>query len=322
MKNIKQFVSLFLLMVGMVWSANATDVLGNQELKKDKRIPAAEFEQVTVEGNFNVNITYAIRCDIEVEAESNLLEYIVTEVKGKALNIKVAKKTKLVPTMPMTINLTLPLISKLTYNGEGDVSLTSVPTSKFEITMEGVCKCILNNVSTTAMKATFSNSCTVIFKEVMGGDTKMAFNDKSTCEIDHFTAGKFNLTAATVNPLKFDRLSAESMNLTASNTGSLSFQSTAITKELSANVTNASEITVTGTAASIEVVTSGTSNFDASGVSNEKAKVTNTGSATVKVAPTASLDVTLGNTGNLEYKNRPKIKLENNGSGQLINKNL
>lgn len=322
MKHLKQFLSLFVLIVATVWSANATDVLGNQDPKKEKRTTDAPFEQVIVEGNFIVNITYAIRCDIEVDAESNLHEYILTEAKGKTLNVKVAKKVKLVPNMPMTINITMPLITKLQYDGEGEVSLMSVPTSKFEITLSGICKCTMNNVSTTAMKATFSNSCTVLCKDVIGGDTKMVFNDKSTCLLDHFTASKFNLTAATINPIKFDGLSAETLTLTSNSTGAIDFKAMALAKELSAKVTDASVITATGTAPSIVIESTGSGNIDASGVSNEKSKITNNGSATVKVSPTGSLDVVLGKTGSVEYKNRPKIKLENSGSGQLINKNL
>lgn len=322
MKNLKQFLSLFVLIIATVWSANATDVLGNQDPKKEKRAIAAPFEQVIVEGNFNVNITYAIRCEVEVDAESNLHEYILTEAKGKTLNIKVAKKAKLVPNMPMNINITMPLITKLQYNGEGELSLLSVPTSKFEITLSGICKCTMNNVSTTAMKATFSNSCTVLCKDVIGGDTKMIFNDKSTCSLDHFTASKFNLTAATGNQLKFDGLSAESLTLTANNSGAINFVSMALSKEFSAKVTNSSVITATGTAPSIVIESTGSGTIDASGVSNEKSKITNNGSSTIKVSPTGSLDVVLGNTGSVEYKNRPKIKLENSGSGQLINKNL
>ena len=131
MRNSKQ-IFLFVAMAFAVLFAQAKDVIGNRELKKDSRSVAA-FQQINVNADFDIIIDYAITPKVEVEAESNLLEVIVTEVKGKALNIGIAKKTKIVNNFPMEI-VVLPICKENWERSPSSGFITSVHFSIFAST--------------------------------------------------------------------------------------------------------------------------------------------------------------------------------------------
>lgn len=321
MKPFHHFCITLCLILGITLSAQAADIVGNNELKKEKRNFETPFTEIISEGDFNIRITYSVTCEVEIEAESNLIEHIVTEAKGKSLTIKAAKKSKLLPNMPMTIHITMPLISKATYNGTGTLSIDAIRTEKFELSTNGNCQTTLQKLSSSSMKITLADNGNITGSDIASGDTKITLKDKSVGTFNSLAASKLSLTAGTINAIKFEKVTADNVDITANNSGSIDLLISTIKKAITLNVSQASAITLSGTAPAMTITTSGSNTIDAMGLNNEKCKVTNTGSGTVKVATTGSLDIVLDKSANIEYKNRPKIKFENNGSGQIINKN-
>jgi hypothetical protein len=114
MKKSILFLSIPLLAAIMVFSSFVWQeherVKGNGDVKQEKR-PASAFKDIGTSGEFKVYIQQGNTHSIEIEAESNLLPYIVTEIDGKELEIKVKKGYSIKPTKPVNVYVTMEQIS-------------------------------------------------------------------------------------------------------------------------------------------------------------------------------------------------------------------
>lgn len=98
------------------------------------------YDQVNVGGFFDVELVAGSEGTLTIEGESNLLEYIVTEVKGTALKIKVKKGKNLRPSKRMMIKVTVPFqdLDEVTLAGSGDVwNSDMIKTQEFRTSVAG-----------------------------------------------------------------------------------------------------------------------------------------------------------------------------------------
>lgn len=93
-------------------------VKGNGETKEESR-QATSFRKISSSGAFEVFIQQGGTHSIRVEAESNLLPYILTEVEGNKLNVHVKRGYNIQPTKKVNIYITLQELESLTSSGAG-----------------------------------------------------------------------------------------------------------------------------------------------------------------------------------------------------------
>lgn len=100
-----------------------------------------EYDAVALSGWFDVDLVDGKEGEITLEGESNLLEYIKTEVKDGKLVIKVEKGVNLKPSSwDDGIRITVPVetISSLALSGSGDiVGKKTIKSDRFRTAMSG-----------------------------------------------------------------------------------------------------------------------------------------------------------------------------------------
>lgn len=308
-----------LVLACAIFVVNADEIPGNQELKKDSRI-VTEFQQVVVNADFNISITYAISPKVEVEAESNLHQYIITEVKGKTLNISVAKKTRLAPNYPINITLCASALNKIQFNGNGDVTADGIPSDKMELILSGKGICTVNNLKTNSLKITAGNDFTVNMKDVISnGAAKIALSDNVSGNIGNLTAPKIDIESASLGSTRWASVQTDALNLNVTAAGNMTFTGFA-GKDVKTTMNSTGTVDMSGTTRNVDVTLSNAANFDALALTCEKAKVVNNGTGDAGVNATSNLDVTITSAGNISFKGDLKISYTNTGSGQLIKK--
>lgn len=89
MKTVKftLVLSLFILLFGTNSCIDDIFLEGNGDLQSEFRV-ASGFEEIASSGDFNVTITPGSKYSVEVNAESNILPYIETDVVGNTLKIR------------------------------------------------------------------------------------------------------------------------------------------------------------------------------------------------------------------------------------------
>jgi hypothetical protein len=95
------------------------------------------FKQVKSEGAFDVHITSGDEFDIIVNAESNLLPYIETDVNNHTLRIYVRGIHNVKNQLPMEVYVTTPYLEGITQSGSGMISSDHFSSDHFDVIISG-----------------------------------------------------------------------------------------------------------------------------------------------------------------------------------------
>lgn len=95
-------------------------ISGNGAIKTETR-QVKDFSKVDAAGVFHVYITQGNAPAVKVEADENLLPYIVTEVNGNHLLLKTRKNVDIKPSRPVKVYLTMQEIEALNVSGVSEI---------------------------------------------------------------------------------------------------------------------------------------------------------------------------------------------------------
>ncbi len=121
------------------WWSGSKKVKGNGNMTTIDR-NVGSYDKVNVSGSFDVFLISGDEGDIKIEAEENLMEYIITETRGSALKIKVEDGYNLQPSKRYGIVITVPFedLDEVTLAGSGDVEAKAlIEARNFECAVAG-----------------------------------------------------------------------------------------------------------------------------------------------------------------------------------------
>ena len=126
----KYFKILFTLILGLAfstsfsqgWWGNGKGVKGNGDVTTVTR-NVGKYDAIACAGFMDFKLVEGSEGKITIEGESNLLEYIITEVKDGKLKVKVKKGKSLRPSKNKPLLITIPYkdVSYVSLSGSGDV---------------------------------------------------------------------------------------------------------------------------------------------------------------------------------------------------------
>ena len=133
-------LALALLLAGTAAAQWGRRIKGNGKMTTEER-STGDYDGVAVAGFFDVDLVAGNEGNVTVEAEENLLEYIVTEVKNGTLHIKVEKGVNIRPSnWSHGVRVTVPVeeVEEVSLSGSGDiVGKTTLRASNFSTSMAG-----------------------------------------------------------------------------------------------------------------------------------------------------------------------------------------
>lgn len=121
------------------WWSGSKKIKGNGNMKTETR-NVSGYDAVELEGSMNVQLISGTEGNLKVEAEENLLEYIVTEVSGDELKISTQKGYNLDPSANNKITVVVPFkdLSRVSLTGSGDIRSTDrITAENFEVKITG-----------------------------------------------------------------------------------------------------------------------------------------------------------------------------------------
>lgn len=118
------------------WWTGSKKVTGNGDMTTQNR-RVSDYDQISLEGSMDVELIAGREGNLKVEAESNLIEYVLTEVSGGKLKISVENGINLQPSRNKTIKITVPFesLDQVSLTGSGDI-YTSNPINSGEFTVQ------------------------------------------------------------------------------------------------------------------------------------------------------------------------------------------
>lgn len=114
-------------------------VKGNGELETITR-NVGDYDAINVAGFFDVTLVAGNEGELTIEGESNLLEYIETEVDGDRLTIKVKNKQNLKTSWGKDIKIRVPFrdLNQVSLSGSGEIMSTDViKANNFRVSVSG-----------------------------------------------------------------------------------------------------------------------------------------------------------------------------------------
>jgi len=154
---------LILAIIGISTSVNAQwgskKIKGNGNMTQVTR-DLKTYDAVHVSGFFDVFLVAGEEGKIELEGESNLLDHVITEIRGNVLDIKTENGVNLQPSNNNMITITVPFkdLDEVNLSGSGDVvSRDRITATSFSTALAGSGDVVLE-VEATTVKASLSGS--------------------------------------------------------------------------------------------------------------------------------------------------------------------
>jgi hypothetical protein len=117
----------------------AQKVNGNGKVTTITRT-TGDYEGIKCSGSFDYILVAGTEGKITLEGEENLLQYVITEVKGNHLIVKVEDRVNLRTSMNKTIKVTIPFkdINSVSLSGSGDLwNEDKITATDFDVTLAG-----------------------------------------------------------------------------------------------------------------------------------------------------------------------------------------
>jgi hypothetical protein len=138
----KNLVKISILLLIIVISSSSCkkifQIEGNYHLDQQERA-LPHFNSVSVKGNIDVFIQQTEQNNITIEAESNLLPYIITDVRNYSLTIREARHRNIKNHLPIKIyiNTNLYAIESITLSGSGSIKSDSINIDNLNLDING-----------------------------------------------------------------------------------------------------------------------------------------------------------------------------------------
>lgn len=121
MQHLGRYLSVPLVIALLIFSAftiRNERITGSGNIKQEVR-SQNPFKSISTSGNYNVYIQQGSKRDIQIEADDNLLPYIITTVDGNELRINTKKGYDIKPTKTINIYVTVEELEELNSSGSG-----------------------------------------------------------------------------------------------------------------------------------------------------------------------------------------------------------
>jgi hypothetical protein len=116
--------------------ADTTTVEGSGNVITETRT-VGDFDRISVEGLGRIDVEVGPETSLNIEAEDNVLPYLVTEVEGSTLTIGSLENTSFRSIEEPIYTITTPTLGGVSIAGSGDVTVTGSLTGSFEVSIAG-----------------------------------------------------------------------------------------------------------------------------------------------------------------------------------------
>ena len=138
---------------------------GNKKIKGNGKVTTeirntGDYDGVKCAGSMDYVLVAGTEGKITIEAESNLMEYVVTEIKNNNLIVKVKKGYNLKPSFNKTLKVTIPFkdISSVSLAGSGDLwNEDTIKSNNLDVSLAGSGDIVLD-IDANAVKGSLAGS--------------------------------------------------------------------------------------------------------------------------------------------------------------------
>jgi len=221
-KSILLIVALMFATVSHAQWWGSKKVKGNGNMTTETR-NTGEYDGVKCAGSMDYILVAGTEGKIKLEGESNLLEHIITEIKGNDLIIKVEKGVNLSPSWNKTIKVTIPFrdISSVSLAGSGDLwNEDKITASDFNVSLAGSGDMILN-IEATSVEGSLAGSGDITLK---GNTNNLSLRLAGSGDIHAFGLQSNHTEASIAGSGDIEIVSNQSLKARVSGSGDIEYK--------------------------------------------------------------------------------------------------
>ena len=197
-------------------------IKGNGNITTETR-NTGDYEGIKCAGSMDYILVSGTEGKIKLEGESNLLEHIVTEIKGENLIVKVEKGVSLSPSWNKTIKITIPFkdINNVSLAGSGDLwNEDKITTSNLDVSLAGSGDVILN-IEASTVETSLSGSGDITLK---GSTDNLSVKLAGSGDIHGFGLQSNHTTASVAGSGDIEIVSNKSLKARVSGSGDIEYK--------------------------------------------------------------------------------------------------
>lgn len=196
---------------------------GNGNVETEER-SAGTITSIANSTSFQVVYVRDDNYSITVEAESNILPYIETEIKGESLEIKTIRGTHCLRyTVTPLITVTAPFIGELVNSGSGDLIADPLEGEEVKIISSGSGDILTGDISTGSLSVIITGSGDVTTDNIVAEHMSVTLSGSGDLDaLGEAGSGKFIVSGS--GSVYADELSLDDAEMTISGSGSVRAQ--------------------------------------------------------------------------------------------------
>ena len=197
-------------------------IKGNGNITTETR-NTGDYEGIKCAGSMDYILVSGTEGKIKLEGESNLLEHIVTEIKGENLIVKVEKGVSLSPSWNKTIKITIPFkdINNVSLAGSGYLwNEDKITTSNLDVSLAGSGDVILN-IEASTVETSLSGSGDITLK---GSTDNLSVKLAGSGDIHGFGLQSNHTTASVAGSGDIEIVSNKSLKARVSGSGDIEYK--------------------------------------------------------------------------------------------------
>lgn len=118
-------------------NVNVTGIRGSGNLKSESR-SLAGFKKIKAGGTVKLDVAFQNDFNVSIETDDNLLEHVVTEVKGDTLTIE--SRGKISPSTFINVKVAMPELTNVDLSGASTGVINGVKTEDLNLVVSGASK--------------------------------------------------------------------------------------------------------------------------------------------------------------------------------------
>jgi len=134
----------------------------------EESIPIIGVNEVNLESIGKLTIIQGEPEGLVIEAEDNLMDYIITEVNGNKLTLGIKSGYSLAPQKGITYTLTVKELVRLDVSGAASASIPSLTTDDFTLVVSGASHCTIDALQADSIQLDASGSSQVKVSGIVG----------------------------------------------------------------------------------------------------------------------------------------------------------
>ncbi len=211
---------LYFLLITLTFISCKNGMRGSGNIIKETR-QLSEISSVSVSGSIKVDVKIGSIPSLIIEADDNIMRYVVTNVSDNNLTIKL-KGINNLRNATINIHLVVPTITKLTTSASAEITSSEVITNTEKITFGASSGSLINvNVDVPVIFADASSGADII----LAGRTKsLTAKSSSGSKVNLFALQSENVSASASSGASISVFASVGINANASSGGNVKYK--------------------------------------------------------------------------------------------------